>query len=331
MRCHRRRNVIRLRLESDQLLMSCVEPATFVKWLDGLFAALAVAHDIDERDFPVDQSVPRSQRSRLQRAQAQRAPPRQRYLVPTPRPLDQLRLNGSSTSSLDGGIEVPAGMFSAFSEVRGGPELGRRPYAPSVTSSLTSLNHDGDIDIDIWPFPGSQPPIPAHSVAALHPMRSSSNSSPASTSATTPSSSLSRAPSLHPMNRRSTTSTTHRPPTSAATPPSEISRPGTSGTGMPDSPSASEFGKWRPSHENRPPGDDLRYARLCYAILLFSSPRKSDYIIKRQTKWHVDWESGRMTRALPPLYKDIGLAEYDRMALRAKQALFPAASMMVTN
>ncbi|KAH6664321.1 hypothetical protein F5X68DRAFT_60583 [Plectosphaerella plurivora] len=162
-------------------------------------------------------------------------------------------------------------------------------------------------------------------------MRSSSSSSPASTSATTPSSSISRAPSFRPMDRRSTTSTTHRPPTSAATTPSDISRPGTSGTGMPESPGTLEPGKWRPAHENRPPGDDLRYARLCYAILLFGSPRKSDYIIKRQTKWHVDWDSGRMTRALPPLYKDIGLVEYDRMALRAKRALHPAASMMVTN
>ncbi|KAM0284997.1 hypothetical protein ACHAQH_001686 [Verticillium albo-atrum] len=45
----KRRNVIRLRLETDQLLLSCLEPATFVRWLDAFFAAIAVAAPLDER------------------------------------------------------------------------------------------------------------------------------------------------------------------------------------------------------------------------------------------------------------------------------------------
>ncbi len=52
----RRREVIRIRAETDQFLLSCVELSTSVNWLDGIFAAISVAAPIDERDFPRDQS-----------------------------------------------------------------------------------------------------------------------------------------------------------------------------------------------------------------------------------------------------------------------------------
>ncbi|EGY14766.1 uncharacterized protein VDAG_05930 [Verticillium dahliae VdLs.17] len=65
----KRRNVIRLRLETDQLLLSCLESATFVRWLDAFFAAMAIAAPLDEREYPADQSVPRSQRTRWLQAQ----------------------------------------------------------------------------------------------------------------------------------------------------------------------------------------------------------------------------------------------------------------------
>lgn len=51
----KRRYVIRLRTETDQFLLSCVELSTLVTWLDLLFAAIAVAAPIDERGFPRDQ------------------------------------------------------------------------------------------------------------------------------------------------------------------------------------------------------------------------------------------------------------------------------------
>ncbi|KAL6696066.1 hypothetical protein J3F84DRAFT_323058 [Trichoderma pleuroticola] len=65
----KRRYVIRVRAETDQFLLSCIELSTFVKWLECLFAAIDVAAPIDERDFPRDMSIPRIQRIRWFRSQ----------------------------------------------------------------------------------------------------------------------------------------------------------------------------------------------------------------------------------------------------------------------
>ncbi|KAG9257268.1 uncharacterized protein F5Z01DRAFT_617568 [Emericellopsis atlantica] len=63
----KRRYVIRVRAETDQFLLSCIELSTFNKWLQGLFAAIDVALPIEDRDFPRDMSVPRMQRVRWYR------------------------------------------------------------------------------------------------------------------------------------------------------------------------------------------------------------------------------------------------------------------------
>ncbi|KAM0264755.1 hypothetical protein ACHAQJ_000580 [Trichoderma viride] len=65
----KRRYVIRIRAETDQFLLSCIELGTFVKWLECFFAAIDVAAPIDERDFPRDMSIPRIQRIRWFRSQ----------------------------------------------------------------------------------------------------------------------------------------------------------------------------------------------------------------------------------------------------------------------
>jgi hypothetical protein len=63
-------------------------------------------------------------------------------------------------------------------------------------------------------------------------------------------------------------------------------------------------GKWRPQHGWTETHDQL-YARLCYSVLLFKSPRKSNYVISRGTRWYVDWATGRMVRVLPPAYGEV--------------------------
>ncbi|RFU75182.1 ph domain-containing [Trichoderma arundinaceum] len=65
----KRRYVIRVRAETDQFLLSCIELSTFIKWLECLFAAIDVAAPIDDRDFPRDMSIPRIQRIRWFRSQ----------------------------------------------------------------------------------------------------------------------------------------------------------------------------------------------------------------------------------------------------------------------
>lgn len=67
-----------------------------------------------------------------------------------------------------------------------------------------------------------------------------------------------------------------------------------------------DTGKWRPRTKWTATHDHL-YARLCYAVLLFKSPRKSNYIVTRGKEWYVDWDTGRMVRVLPPAYGEEGL------------------------
>ncbi|PNY23640.1 Uncharacterized protein TCAP_06398 [Tolypocladium capitatum] len=70
----KRRYVIRIRAETDQFLLSCIELSTFVKWLECLFAAIDVAAPIDDRDFPRDMSIPRVQRLRWFQGQSPALP-----------------------------------------------------------------------------------------------------------------------------------------------------------------------------------------------------------------------------------------------------------------
>lgn len=62
-----------------------------------------------------------------------------------------------------------------------------------------------------------------------------------------------------------------------------------------------ETGKWAPRHAWTVTHDHL-YAKLCFSVLLFKSPRKSNYVIAKGKQWFVDWASGRMIRVLPPAY-----------------------------
>lgn len=70
----KRRYVIRIRAETDQFLLSCIELTTFVKWLECLFAAIDVAAPIEDRDFPRDMSIPRIQRIRWLQGQSPALP-----------------------------------------------------------------------------------------------------------------------------------------------------------------------------------------------------------------------------------------------------------------
>lgn len=60
-------------------------------------------------------------------------------------------------------------------------------------------------------------------------------------------------------------------------------------------------GKWRPRHLWSTT-HDMVYAKLCYAVLLFKSPRKSNFVIFKGQRWHIDWSTGQMSRIQPPSY-----------------------------
>ncbi|KHN99613.1 Pleckstrin-domain containing protein [Metarhizium album ARSEF 1941] len=192
----KRRYVIRIRAETDQFLLSCIELATFVKWLEALFAAIDVAAPIDDRDFPRDMSIPRIQRIRWFQGQSPALPG---YATS----VEQSRNNETSEE---------------------GPELSNtttRAGASTGSSSASALR----------PAPVPQPPQEASSNAP---------------------------PRMEPLSRRLSTSSYPNPSVDPHT------------------------GKWFPEHRWSN-AHDLLYAKLCYSNLLFRSPRKSNYIISKES------------------------------------------------
>ncbi|KAK0646224.1 hypothetical protein B0T16DRAFT_330238 [Cercophora newfieldiana] len=211
----KRRHVIRLRLETDQFLLSCVELGTFVKWLDRLFAAIDVAAPLDERDFPRDQSIPRIQRIRWLRGQR-------------PQPEDSANA----------------------------PLLNER--GPNTASSATAVG----VDYDVSTHP------PENDIA-----EDDEGDGPAPT-----------------------TMRNDQPPITGRL----------SMTSYPNEHIDPDTGKWTPRTKWTETHDQL-YAKLCYAVLLFKSPRKSNYVVMDGRRWYVDWNSGRMIRLLPPAYGEVDL------------------------
>ncbi|KAI0123842.1 PH domain-containing protein [Xylariales sp. AK1849] len=223
----KRRYVIRVRAETDQFLLSCIELPNFVRWLDVLFAAINISPVLDERDFPRDYSIPRTARLRYFRGE------------------EGVR---QSSRGSDAPRPAPVVHHSAMT-----PRI--PPRQPSRRQSRGSDN------------PFSQP--------------ESSRATARIPADPFPSSSPSEAPNL-----------------SQSLDP----RPGRlSTTSYPNEAISSETGKWTPRHQWTS-AHDMVYAKLCYAVLLFRSPRKSNYVIAKGKKWFVDWTTGRMIRVLPPGY-----------------------------
>jgi hypothetical protein len=192
----KRKYAIRLRVETEQFLLSCIEIDTFVSWLDCLFAAISVAAPIEEMDFPHDQSIPRIQR--------------QRWL--------------------------------------------RRHYGYSADRDAALDGRMMHIRHSDWTGGGSEA-----STAAMD-ARSTSSARPVMQQ-------------LFAARSRSTESVN------------------------------SETGKWEwePKHTWTRAHDRV-YAKLCYAVLHYASPRKSDFIVAKGKQWRVDWETGRMVSIGPPGY-----------------------------
>ncbi|KAI1862529.1 hypothetical protein JX265_009243 [Neoarthrinium moseri] len=236
----KRRYVIRVRAETDQFLLSCIELETFVQWLDVLFAAINIAPALDERDFPRDQSIPR--RARLQYF---------RDAVGVPR-------HTSSRGSDAAPRPAPVVHHSAVTPRVPVRQTSQRQQ--QTTRESTSSRNERD-----EPPRATARTLPASSSAPGAPRLPSSQETPGGPSP------------LDPL-------------------PSRLST-----TSYPNEAVAADTGKWRPRHEWTT-AHDMVYAKLCYSVLLFRSPRKSNYVIAKGKKWFVDWTTGRMIRVLPPGY-----------------------------
>ncbi|KAI0029124.1 hypothetical protein K488DRAFT_30567, partial [Vararia minispora EC-137] len=56
---HKRRNVIRCRMEGEQFLLQAVDVQGVVDWIEGFQAAANIALDLDERPMPRGPLFPR--------------------------------------------------------------------------------------------------------------------------------------------------------------------------------------------------------------------------------------------------------------------------------
>ncbi|KOS18713.1 Uncharacterized protein ESCO_000196 [Escovopsis weberi] len=217
----KRRYVIRIRAETDQFLISCIELSTFIKWLECLFAAIDVAAPIDDRDFPKDMSIPRVQRSLWRR--------------------DQTGADATPTDPRDQQSPSPSPSQDAQSPTAGASNPSSPNDAPpEPTPSPVGVYQERDV-----------PDFFSSRVSRLRPRRG------------------------EPLDAGSSANPAVDPRT----------------------------GKWLPEHRWTA-AHDLLYAKLCYNVLLFSSPRKSDFVIRKGKQWFVDWSTGDMTRVLPPPYRE---------------------------
>lgn len=137
--------MIRIRAETDQFLLSCIELGTFVKWLECLFAAIDVAAPIDDRDFPRDMSIPRIQRVRWFHGQSPALPG---YTSMTPPQESEGQVPSEEHASAEGHASdedpAAAGMLvrvpSRPSELSAAPEPpgGRGPDTPQPSAQQQS-------------------------------------------------------------------------------------------------------------------------------------------------------------------------------------------------
>lgn len=261
----RRRYVIRVRAETDQFLLSCIELSTFNQWLEAFFAAIDLALPIDDRDFPRDMSIPRVQRVRwyrlpspVRRAAESEAQPANEDASPSQADgadddADDVQAGPSCQRTLRRRSTLPGELPSLY---RNNDELARAsPEEESNAGDVRVLEDDDGDDTD-----DDDDEADGHRIHAA----AEEERGP---------------PRLDP-SRRLSTSSYHN---DGIDPHS---------------------GKWVPEHRWSS-AHDLLYAKLCYSNLLFRSPRKSNFIIHQGRKWFVDWSTGRMVRVLPPAYGEV--------------------------
>lgn len=361
--------MIRVRAETDQFLLACVELETFVQWLDALFAALSVAAPLDERDFPRDQSIPRLQRVRWytgrdreseairdrERNEERERESERESEREGERESDHEIVDGGNSSADDEAADVisplPAPPMSRpispsesqSKSVRAGQSLAaaaavvlaeetriEAPAGPGVrTGSVSSNASSISLDTTSSASTAAGPSMaPIRNLGALHQaaaraMLSPGNPSPdnvVSVSGNDGNKSTGGRFSLRSIRSRLNLNSSQ----------ANGSRSGNHGTNNPILANAGPVayrheavnaatGKWQPSHRWTKT-HDMVYAKLCYATLLFRSPRKSNYIVMRGKQWLVDWTTGNMVRVSPPRYGEIEAQPGPWQALRIENS-----------
>lgn len=266
----RRKYVIRLRAETDQFLLSCHKIETFVLWLSSLFAAIDLAPALDDRQLPLDLSVPRGPRRSRRRAVA---------VQPTSASTEALVRQEENEDAINTFPDLGIGSLLRGQGIDEGEEEddeSEDTISPSSTS--TSRTRDSSPRPSTFSTPSRS--------SILHSATVPQSSSSSSTTSLPPLSHATTFPQLLIRTRALLSSSL---PSIPATPTT------------PTHPSIDEEGKWRPQHEWSP-FYDLLYAKRCMAVLTHMSPRKSKYVVVKGKRCIVDWQTGKLEREDPPEY-----------------------------
>ncbi|KAI9750751.1 MAG: hypothetical protein M4579_006323 [Chaenotheca gracillima] len=322
----KRHFVIRIRVETDQFLLSCATVETFLTWLECLGAAIDLSPPLDERSLPRYQTIPR--RRRRHRAEVRRE---QEEIINQYYPHMMTNGERETPSNEDPAAEAVVSALSANNEAVEPPanEISNSlAQAASTAVNRLSLNTVpamlGEVsallraqardDEATWGRTGEAPPTrePATTdeltieaaPVALEP------STVRARTPKTPSATTRRFSAFLPqfdssIRRRSTAQESVDSgdirmlnESLMATPrrSTDGGRPNVSGTNPAEVEENSETadGKWNP-HHTWTEAHNIRYARRCMSVLCSDAPRQSDVIVKFGRRWKIRWDLGELT------------------------------------
>ncbi|KAI9850413.1 MAG: hypothetical protein M1838_005690 [Thelocarpon superellum] len=293
--------VIRLRVETDQFLLSCSTVQTFLYWLECLSAAIDLALPLDERGFPRHRTIPvrRRRRPAVQPAHphAECGPSR-----PEPRSHDHaMTAPGTSESAMPG---PPRRRFSSLSitkgvqYIRGGvsktvEETRREKHSsPSTSRWFWCLTLGANV-------PRGPDGMTRAVIRETTSMASLRRGVPRPT-APTPSP---RRP--EPVMMRNIVDAYLGSEFSASSFPA-APHPTEEGSASSSMALITTEPKWCPPH-NWSYARHVVYARRCMTNLWDNAPRQSDIIVKDGKRWKINWDRGQLVRYDPdrlPGYND---------------------------
>lgn len=275
----KRRYVIRVRVETEQFLLYCIEIETFLLWLESLSAAIDLAPPLDDRKLPVDTCMPWIRRwaraPGMNHLEINDNLVRQQQQILTqqcPRLADDTIPEGAVPSAAPTPENRPSTTFSRRGDRS--PVMSRRQSMVSTTTI-----HEGRPALAV---------LPTNRTSSARPL-----SPPSDNTMNVPPPATTSLPVTRP----------NLGPSCSA--PSAF-QSCLSISSQPNPSISSETGKWQPTHQWSPVYD-MMYAKRCMAVLLRQSPRKTNLIIMRGKQWIIDWATGALQRCGPPDYGEVEL------------------------
>ncbi|KAI9681434.1 MAG: hypothetical protein M1817_002718 [Caeruleum heppii] len=291
----KRHMVIRIRVETDQCLLSCDNNSVFLRWLEHLSAAIDIAPPLDERPLPQYLDVPRQRRdhaiNQIRREQEEIMRRNYPQLLRGRHP-GARRTQTSPTASAGNDEEASDGVQSPSS---------RRPFSfagfgnvGNRTPGLQVLRNIDDIVTSRDPEDSlTQSRLDQDVAISEAGIQSSSSDRHILDRSVAPGTNTYQQPTVTPDENEVVNEMISDNMQAIMDPMTP--RRGSSTSTTPTNPG----GKWCPPH-HWTEARNLRYARRCMTELLYSTPRKSDLVVKDGQRWRIKWEPARELVAYDP-------------------------------